>query len=169
MKKPFMIGEARLPEGFPPPGPAEEVIIKQFPKSRAAVVQSTAVDGGENKLFGSLFNHIKSNNIAMSAMVDMTWSDPDDADDAARETAMAFIYGNQPHPLLEARNIHYEFAERTSAIGSGGIGAIHSLVRHVGLQEAKHAHVPPCLLQLSGPSKRHITLTDYGSAGTRQP
>lgn len=92
MKKPFMIGEARLPEGFPPPGPVDEVIIKQYPKSRAAVVQASAVDGGENKMFRSLFNHIKSNNIAMSAPVDMTWSDPDGADRAANETAMAFIY-----------------------------------------------------------------------------
>ncbi len=94
MKKPFMIGEARLPDGFPPPGPVDEVIIKQYPKCRAAVVQATAVEGGENKMFGSLFKHIKSNQIAMSTPVDLTWSDPDDSDHAPRETAMAFIYGD---------------------------------------------------------------------------
>ena len=72
----------------------DDVIVKQYPRSRAAVVQAAAVNGGENKMFGSLFNHIKSNNIAMSAPVDMTWSDPDGADHAATETAMAFIYGD---------------------------------------------------------------------------
>ena len=94
MKKLFMIGEARLPEGFPPPGPVDEVIIKQYPKSRAATVQAQAAQGGENSMFRSLFKHIKANNIAMSTPVDMTWSDPGDADNAARETAMAFIYSD---------------------------------------------------------------------------
>lgn len=94
MKKPFMIGEARLPQGFPPPGPVGEVIVKRYPQSRAATVQADAAKGGENSMFRSLFKHIKTNNIAMSAPVDMTWSDPGEADSAPRETAMAFIYSD---------------------------------------------------------------------------
>ena len=94
MKSPFLIGEANLPSGFPPPGPVNQVIIKQYPKSRAAVVQAAAADGGVNRMFGSLFDHIKSNRIAMSTPVDMTWSDPEDPDHGDREAAMAFIYGD---------------------------------------------------------------------------
>ena len=94
MKSPFLIGEAKLPKGFPPPGPVNQVIIKRYPKCRAAVVQAEAVDGAENRMFGSLFNHIKFNHIAMSAPVEMTWSVPEHSDEDARETAMAFIYGD---------------------------------------------------------------------------
>jgi Transposase DDE domain group 1 len=36
-------------------------------------------------------------------------------------------------PIMTASNIHYEIADRNHAIGVGGIGAIHSLARQVGL------------------------------------
>jgi len=39
-------------------------------------------------------------------------------------------------PMLTARNIHYELAERIRAVGHGGIGAMLMLCRTVGLIEA---------------------------------
>jgi hypothetical protein len=39
-------------------------------------------------------------------------------------------------PMLAARNIHYDMADRTRAVGCGGIGAMHLLVRRVGLIDA---------------------------------
>jgi hypothetical protein len=42
-------------------------------------------------------------------------------------------YENQPRPMLTARNIQYEMAERTRAIDCGGIGAFHVLAQNVGL------------------------------------
>jgi hypothetical protein len=39
-------------------------------------------------------------------------------------------------PMMTARNIHYEIADRTRAIGSGGIGLIHALARRLGLIDA---------------------------------
>jgi Transposase DDE domain group 1 len=39
-------------------------------------------------------------------------------------------------PMLAARNIRYEVADRTRAIGCGGIGAIHLLARKAGLIDA---------------------------------
>jgi DDE family transposase len=39
-------------------------------------------------------------------------------------------------PMMTARNIHYEIAERSRGVAVGGIGAIHALVRHLGLAEA---------------------------------
>ncbi len=39
-------------------------------------------------------------------------------------------------PMLAAGNIRYELADRTRAIGCGGIGSIHLLARRVGLVEA---------------------------------
>jgi Transposase DDE domain group 1 len=40
------------------------------------------------------------------------------------------------NPMFTARNIHYDFGERTDAIGCGGIGLIHALARDVGLIDA---------------------------------
>ena len=38
--------------------------------------------------------------------------------------------------MMTASNIHYEIADRTRATARGGIGAIHLLVRKLGLDEA---------------------------------
>jgi hypothetical protein len=44
--------------------------------------------------------------------------------------------GDTSQPVLRARNIRYELAERASGTTCGGIGAIHCLVRELGLAEA---------------------------------
>jgi len=41
-----------------------------------------------------------------------------------------------PVPVFAASNIHYEAAAKIQAIACGGIGAIHLLVRKLGLAEA---------------------------------
>jgi hypothetical protein len=46
------------------------------------------------------------------------------------------VWPPQDRPMLTARNIHYELGERRRGLGTGGIGAIHHLARHVGLIEA---------------------------------
>jgi len=43
--------------------------------------------------------------------------------------------------MFSASNIHYEVADRTRAIGCGGIGAVHLLARRTGLIEALNANV----------------------------
>lgn len=42
-------------------------------------------------------------------------------------------WADQPAPIMGARNIHYEIAERTRAVTAGGIGAIHLLAQKLGL------------------------------------
>jgi hypothetical protein len=42
---------------------------------------------------------------------------------------------NQPRPIITARNIHYELADRANALTCGGIGAVHLLALNVGLPE----------------------------------
>jgi hypothetical protein len=44
-------------------------------------------------------------------------------------------WSEQPRPMLGARNIHYELAERDRGLGEGGIGVMHLLARRVGLME----------------------------------
>ncbi|MBV8677023.1 MAG: transposase [Planctomycetaceae bacterium] len=47
----------------------------------------------------------------------------------------------RPEPMLAASNIHYEIADRTRAISPGGIGAIHLLVRKLGLIQDIDRHL----------------------------
>lgn len=94
--RPWLVPEASLPEGFPPPGPVDEIIVKTYPAHRLARVRA---EGGGNGMFMKLFRHIERNDIAMTAPVEMSW--PGERPDAekppaavAREPeAMAFLYG----------------------------------------------------------------------------
>jgi hypothetical protein len=71
--------EAPLPEGFPGPGRLGRVVVKKYPKYRAA-----RAEGGNS--FWTLFQHIKKNDVQMTAPVEMTMSDE------MREIDMAFLY-----------------------------------------------------------------------------
>jgi len=51
------------------------------------------------------------------------------------ERAQGGMEARESGPEFSARQVHYEMAERTRAIGAGGIGAVHSLVRRIGLVE----------------------------------
>ncbi len=42
----------------------------------------------------------------------------------------------QKRPMLRARNIHYDVADRSRGLAVGGIGAMHCLARHTGLIDA---------------------------------
>jgi hypothetical protein len=69
--RPFYIAEARLPEGFPAPGPIGKVVIKEYPAYRAARTAPADSTAGQNEMFWPLFQHIKRNEIAMTAPVEM--------------------------------------------------------------------------------------------------
>jgi hypothetical protein len=88
--RPFLISEAKLPAGFPQPGPVGVVILKQYPACREARVD--AASAGQNGMFMSLFNHIKTNDIPMTAPVKITWGQPVQGK-SSEPVAMAFIYG----------------------------------------------------------------------------
>jgi uncharacterized surface protein with fasciclin (FAS1) repeats len=78
--------EAKLPEGFPAPGPVNEIVVKKYPVYRAARV---AGSGMQNFSFMRLFGHIKKNNISMTAPVEMAVTKTD-----GKKRSMAFLYGN---------------------------------------------------------------------------
>ena len=81
---------APLPEGWPELTPVGEVEIRTYPSYRAAVVTEDDTSG----MFGALFQHISSNDIPMTAPVDMTYGDDDAEQNASddRMTGMAFLY-----------------------------------------------------------------------------
>lgn len=78
--------EAELPEGFPQPGPLNEIVVKDYPEFRQA-----KVGGGnfQNVAFMRLFMHIKMNKVAMTTPVIMKLKDEN-----KKRKDMAFIYGN---------------------------------------------------------------------------
>ncbi len=85
MQRPWMVSEARLPEGFPGPGPVDQVTVKSYPAYRLARVRAA---GGGNGMFMQLFRHIERNEIAMTAPVEMSWQTAAGKD----PVAMAFLY-----------------------------------------------------------------------------
>jgi len=44
-------------------------------------------------------------------------------------------WSDQPEPMLQAANIHFEMGEKTHAVNCGGLGAIHLMVNKIGLRE----------------------------------
>lgn len=80
------ISEAPLPDGFPPPGEVGKIIVKDYPAYRAARTAMKGMDD-DNGAFGKLFRHISSNNVKMTAPVEMTY----ERDSAV---SMAFLYEN---------------------------------------------------------------------------
>ena len=97
-RQPFLFKEAGLPKGFPSPGPVEQIIVKEYPAYRLARVRSgpQGVPGGPNAMFSPLFQHIKRNEIAMTAPVEIGYSArpvlPDLAERRGADS-MAFLYG----------------------------------------------------------------------------
>lgn len=91
----WMIDSAALPEGWPEITPVGEVRIKEYPATRAASVTRDDAGGGTGPMFNELFDHIKRNDIAMTAPVDMGYApapaDPGD-DVKPRMTSMTFLY-----------------------------------------------------------------------------
>ncbi|MEM9417591.1 MAG: heme-binding protein [Planctomycetota bacterium] len=79
--------EAELPLGYPQPGPAYQVMLKQYPAYRAA-----RADGGN--AFRKLFNHIQKHDIAMTAPVEMTLDAPQEEDPGVARMDMLFMYAD---------------------------------------------------------------------------
>lgn len=77
------IKEAEMPSGFPTYTPVGQIEIKRYPAYRKALARGPA-------RFWTLFQHIKSNNVAMTAPVEMDYGDllaPE-----KDERSMSFLY-----------------------------------------------------------------------------
>jgi hypothetical protein len=100
-----MIHEAKLPAGFPPPGPIGQVIVKTYPACRVATVLAADVKGkGEDRLFMPLFNHIQQQKISMTSPVVMDFAPSTAAEGSPPPSpqpapqppiSMSFLYANE--------------------------------------------------------------------------
>lgn len=78
--------ESPLPEGWPKPGPYNQVVMKSYPAYRAAFTADSRPNGG----FWKLFKHIQRQDIPMTAPVEMKM-DPSNPKVMKMEQ-MAFLY-----------------------------------------------------------------------------
>ena len=84
------IEEAPVPDGFPGWTPAGEIRVNRYPAYRVARV---TLKHDETSGFWTLFRHIETNQVAMTAPVSMTYSG--ELGERPRSTAMAFLYQNK--------------------------------------------------------------------------
>lgn len=64
-------------------------------------------------------------------------------------------------PALTASNIQYEIAERTRAISAGGLGAIHQMVKHLGLDQAIDQNLQVLKVHLPYHESDHVLSVAY--------
>lgn len=81
--------EAPVPEGWPAPAPVGDVVIKEYPSYRMAQAPMRAE--GDMSAFWKLFQHIQSNDIPMTAPVQMDHA-AGKGDELGERRAMAFLY-----------------------------------------------------------------------------
>jgi hypothetical protein len=82
--------QAPVPPGWPAFTPANEVEFKSYPKYRAAFTTRKPMVLRQNRNFWTLFQHISSRDIPMTAPVEMPMSVRDDG--RMVEKSMAFLY-----------------------------------------------------------------------------
>ena len=64
-------------------------------------------------------------------------------------------------PMMTASNIHYEIADRVRGITVGGIGAVHALVRQIGLIEAIDQRLEVLKIHLPYHESDHVLALAY--------
>ena len=73
----------------------------------------------------------------------------------------------RPEPMLAASHIHYEIVDRTQAISPGGIGAIHLLVRKLGLIQDIDRHLRVLKRHLPYHESDHVLNIAYYKAAKK--
>ncbi|QDT35821.1 heme-binding protein [Stratiformator vulcanicus] len=144
----YVAGESKvdtpLPVGYPPPTPPGVIEIKQYPKVRRATVGGkgkSALDPmrGTTGAFWPLFAHIKSRGIAMTAPVELDYSDLDDADGEI-EWSMSFLYRRLDQgPTNDGVIVDVVDAEPVTVISIGHRGDMDGEALQAGLQELREA------------------------------
>ena len=65
-------------------------------------------------------------------------------------------YTDQPKPMFQGGNIHYEVAERTGAVSCGGLGAIHTMAQRLELVKEIDEHLQLLKVHLPYHESDHV-------------
>lgn len=93
---PLTLREAPRPAGWPDLTPVGKIQVKDYPTYRAAIASApgnSQEQASDESMFRKLFGHIKERDIPMTAPVEMSYGDADNAAaDADEPVSMAFLY-----------------------------------------------------------------------------
>lgn len=152
--------EAKLPAGWPDLTPVGEIQVKQYPPYREAVVTDEQAAAEQGAMFNVLFEHIKANDIAMTAPVDLTYERTGQADEP-KMRSMAFLYDVPDRgPTGEQGPVTVRDVPAMRAVSIGVRGRydeatfernIDKLRRWLADQSAYAASGPPRLLGYNSP------------------
>lgn len=110
--------EAELPAGFPGFTAVDELELRHYPACR--MVRTEMKAGGPMGAFWPLFQHIQENDIAMTAPVQVDWTE---AGDRQRPARMAFLYGDPTkQPEQVGKDVAIENLPPTTVLSLGAIG-----------------------------------------------
>lgn len=127
-----------LPAGYPKPTPPGAIEFKTYPVVRRAEVSGAGTpDGGMNRAFWPLFNHIKGHDIAMTSPVEMDYRDLEAAGSSdPRDWSMAFLYRTPEmnEPGVEG-SVRVRDAEPVSVIAVGMKGDYSMALVRKGMAE----------------------------------
>jgi len=70
-------------------------------------------------------------------------------------------YQDQPKPIMTAQNIHYEMSGKTRAMSYGGLGAIHNMVKKIGLDKEIDEHLQLLKVHLPYHESDHVLNLAY--------
>ena len=70
-------------------------------------------------------------------------------------------YTDQPKPMFQGGNIHYEVAERTGAVSCGGLGAIHTMAQRLELVKEIDEHLHLLKVHLPYHESDHVLSFAY--------
>lgn len=70
-------------------------------------------------------------------------------------------WSDQPRPIFQASNVHYEMGARTGAQSYGGIGAVHVMVQRLGLVQELDEHLKLLKVHLPYHESDHVLNIAY--------
>jgi hypothetical protein len=72
-------------------------------------------------------------------------------------------YKDQPKPIMTGTNIHYELSDKTQAMSYGGLGAIHKMVKQIGLDQELDKHLDLLKVHLPYHESDHVLNLAYNA------
>ncbi len=134
----YQANSAPLPVGFPAPTTPDKIEIKQYPAYRAATYHySGNLSEAGNQAFSSLFQHISSNNISMTAPVETRYPlSTLESNEKTGEATVSFLYRNTDiYPQEIADNITVEDIPAMTVVSLGLMGGYSYQSYQQGLEK----------------------------------
>ncbi|WP_024750222.1 heme-binding protein [Crocosphaera subtropica] len=153
----YQANSAPLPVGFPSPTTPGKIEIKQYPAYRAATYHySGNLSEAGSQAFSSLYQHISSNNISMTAPVETRYPlNTLETNEQTGEATVSFLYRNTDiYPQEIADNITVEDIPSMKVVSLGLMGGYSYESYQKGLEKLKNWLSENPTYQMAGKPRR---------------